>query len=37
MTNPIKRHVCGGNVLVGIDNHFQLVLYNIENYCQLET
>lgn len=37
MTNPIRtKYMWGGNVLSGIDNHFQLVLYTIENHCQLE-
>ncbi|CDR19529.1 hypothetical protein ERS140248_00018 [Staphylococcus argenteus] len=26
-----------GDVLCGIDNHFQLLLYINENHCQLET
>lgn len=26
-----------GDVLCGIDNHFQLLLYISENHCQLET
>ncbi|MGC9652229.1 hypothetical protein ACO2FJ_09655 [Staphylococcus warneri] len=29
--------MCGGKVLFGIDNHFQLLLYTNENHCQLET
>lgn len=38
MTNPIRtKYMWGGNVLVGIDNHFQLVLYMTENRCQLES
>lgn len=36
MTNPIRTKYMWGNVLFGIDNHFQLVLYTIENHCQLE-
>ena len=36
MTNPIRTKYVG-NVLVGIDNHFQLVLYMTENRCQLES
>ena len=37
MTNPIRTKYMWGNVLVGIDNHFQLVLYMTENRCQLES
>ena len=32
-----KNEIYVGNVLVGIDNHFQLVLYMTENRCQLES
>ncbi|EYF67258.1 TPA: hypothetical protein ACOGBV_002931, partial [Staphylococcus aureus] len=27
MTNPTRTKRCGGDVLCGIDNHFQLLLY----------
>ncbi|MCL7520135.1 hypothetical protein M8382_13780, partial [Staphylococcus aureus] len=27
MTNPTRTKRCGGGVLCGIDNHFQLLLY----------
>ncbi|HII1587867.1 TPA: hypothetical protein ACYZAW_002961, partial [Staphylococcus aureus] len=27
MTNPTRTKRCGGDVLYGIDNHFQLLLY----------
>lgn len=37
MTNPTRTKRCGGDVLCGIDNHFQLLLYISENHCQLET
>lgn len=37
MTNPTRTKRCGGDVLFGIDNHFQLLLYISENHCQLET
>ncbi len=37
MTNPTRTKRCGGDVLCGIDNHFQLLLYISENNCQLET
>lgn len=37
MTNPTRTKRCGGDVLCGIDNHFQLLLYISENHCQLIT
>lgn len=32
-----KNETLWGDVLCGIDNHFQLLLYISENHCQLET
>lgn len=36
MTNPKEQLVCGECFSIGIDNHFQLSLYMIDNDCQLE-
>ena len=35
MTNP-KEQLVWGMFSIGIDNHFQLSLYMIDNDCQLE-
>ena len=35
MTNP-KEQLVGECFSIGIDNHFQLSLYMIDNDCQLE-
>ncbi|SUM60073.1 Uncharacterised protein [Staphylococcus petrasii] len=37
MINPVRtKYMWGGIVLVGIDNHFQLLSYMTDNHCQLE-
>ncbi|KDP52232.1 hypothetical protein CO98_2060 [Staphylococcus aureus subsp. aureus CO-98] len=36
MTNPLRtKYMWGVIVLFGIDNHFQILLYIIDNHCQL--